>query len=234
MKPRVILVRPRRTYSDDGKEPSRTEAEPAARTVEVNKKSSGKGRVNYPSIEGVIINPLPGPGGQEEEKKQGVEHVLSLALALPPSEQKILLARLALSQQAQKPGDRELEMWAVGVQTALAGVSGGEAGAAQGVMLIRRSLAASSCWAPVTDFMERAGFAGLEVSKRQSVYLMLADLLVKYAAAVSRKVSAPLTAKFVANNAQHIAAIFDNAFPGYVAAGLAPMVAARLVAPRPS
>jgi hypothetical protein len=113
----------------------------------------------------------------------------------------------------------------------LVSIIGGQAGAAHGIMLVKRSLAISSSWGPVAEFMSAAGFDRLEVSKRQSVYYMLADLLVKYASSLSRKLKVPLTPKLVANCAQQIAAVFDTAFPGYVAAGLAPLVAARLTSP---
>lgn len=210
---RVVLVRPKQARTDYSKQDKKSPPE-----------NSG---VYTPLMGGIYKPPFPQGGGAETETS-GVESLLAQAESLSPADRKTLLARLALNQQAEKPGDRELEMWTAGVQSALAAISGGESGAAHASMIVKRCLAPSANWAPVAEFMYSAGFDKLEVVKRQSIYYLLGELLVKYAAGVSRKVSAPLTPKFVASCSVHLWAVFNSAFPGYLAAGLAPIVAQRL------
>jgi hypothetical protein len=225
VKKRATTSRPVRDYSKPGY--PRSEQGSAAD----DKKSGGTGRVNYPSLEGVIINPpsSPGPG---KEKPAALEAILEQVALLPPADRKKLLARLSLDQQSQKPEERELSMWTAGVTEALERISGGASGASHGPMVMRRYLAPSSCWTPIAEFVEAAGFSSLEVTKRQSIYNMLASLLVQYASSVASQVGAPLTPKFVADRCQHIGVVFETAFPGYLRAGLARVVAERLTEKR--
>lgn len=125
-------------------------------------------------------------------------------------------------------------MWAAAAYTAMVEAIGAGVGAAHGPLVLKRHLAAASNWAKVCDFMRASGLDKLEVTQRQSVYSMLAELVVARAVSVARAVRAPLTPKFVADRAADIAAIFDLAYPGYLASGLAPMVAARLTQHRPA
>ena len=68
----------------------------------------------------------------------------------------------------------------------------------------------------------------LAVPERQSVYNLLADLVVRHAHGISMRSAAPLSPKLVANCSNNVASIFDKAFPGYVRAGLAHIVARQL------
>lgn len=215
-------------------EPSSRRAEQPSSEPEKDDEKSGLGEgVLYPPKGGIYKTPrLPTvPGGEKQETRTnpGLDSVLASALAMSPGERKQLLARLSLAQNAERAEGRDLEMWVAGVSRALAAAQGHGAGDSHAVMLVRRVLGPSQAWEPVAEFLARSGFDKLEVTSRQSVLYMLASLLVKYAAGVARNVGAPLTPKFVAGCSQHVAAVFDNAFPGYLAAGLAPLVARRLV-----
>lgn len=75
--------------------------------------------------------------------------------------------------------------------------------------------------------MSVAGLSELPVVDRQAVYNMLADLLVQHAKELARYTGAPFSVKFIANLAQNISGVFDAAFPGYLEAGLAHVVARR-------
>lgn len=231
---RVMLTRPEQANKRVYSRPSRSEGAVPGPGPD----SGGKGEENKigqkiprgvtPSIEGGITPRFSAAEKAEEEKKAGVDGLLKQALALGPKERKLLLASLALAERPEQAGGRDLDMWALGVARALGDAAGAGAGGGYGELLVRRSLAPASAWQPVAEFMERAGLSGLEVVRRQSVYFMLADLLVQYSASVAAKVGAPLTPRFVANNARHVGAVFENAFPGYLGAGMAPLVAARL------
>lgn len=77
-------------------------------------------------------------------------------------------------------------------------------------------------------FMADAKFDQLKVAERQSVYALLAQMVVTQAQAISRNGYAPLGPKLVANCSQNIAGLFDQNFPGYLRAGLAHIVARQL------
>ena len=179
----------------------------------------------YPSIEGVLHTPPFISHGDEKEKKTSVDELVNLASKLTKPELKELLARLALSAStADRTDSRDLDMWVVGVQTAMARAIGSSDGAALAPMHLKRNLAAVSSWGAVQDFMTRSKLGEADVMHRQAVYMRLAELVVRVAHSNARAVQAPLTVKLVASRAENIAAIFDTAFPGYLAAGLASII----------
>lgn len=160
----------------------------------------------------------------------GVDELLTHANALTRSERKELLDRLALATHLtdRAANNRDLEMWAISVSSALHDAIGSGVGVAYGSMLVKRTMAASSNWRPIEDFMASSGLADLQVVERQAVYSMLAKLLVEHAEQVAARSGAPLSPKLVGGCAVNIGGVFDSAFPGYLAAGLAPMVAAQM------
>lgn len=200
----------------------------------VNQKIAGEGMGVYTPLKGGIYTPpLPVPlvGGKKE--KVSVEEALAFTDRLSPADRKTLLARLALAEQTAKQGTgRDLDMWAQAVYEALVQAVGTEAGAGQGPALLKRSLGLPAAWAPVVAFMEASKLRGLTVTERQSVYALLAKMVIQNARFISRKSGAPMSAKLVSNCATHVASLFDNAFPGYVASGLALMVARQLTGPK--
>lgn len=144
--------------------------------------------------------------------------------SLGVEQRKELLAYLALEQQATKQPSRDLEMWSVAVVEALDKAIGPSIGA----LVIRKQLSASTAWNPVAQFMEASRLQDLTVVERQGIYTLLAKLLVKHAREVAQRSGAPLSGKLVASCAGNLPGVFDGAFPGYLAAGLAPMVARSL------
>lgn len=97
-----------------------------------------------------------------------------------------------------------------------------------GPLIIKRVVGSTSQWRSVADFMQSAGFADLKVVERQSVYMLLADLLVKYAKGIARHSNVPLSPKLVGNCVANLAGVFDQSFPGYLEAGLAHVIVRRL------
>lgn len=93
-------------------------------------------------------------------------------------------------------------------------------------------MGAYSAWEPVAEFIEVARLDALRPAERFAVFELLAKLLVDRAKRVANRADIPLTPKLIASNAQYIAGIFDNAFPGYLAAGLVGAVSRRLVSGR--
>lgn len=160
-----------------------------------------------------------------------VEELLAKAQALTATQRLELLDQLSLANKlTRKAGqDRDLDMWAEGVYNALETRIGTSEGSAYGRLLVKQLLAPSSNWRPMQDFMQESRLCELKVPERASVYFMLAELLVKHAARIAAHTGAPLGPKLVGSCAQAIAGVFDQAFPGYLRAGLAKIAARQLV-----
>lgn len=182
---------------------------------------AGRG-VDAPPLEGGT--PLPPAADQVEELKK-------VCLQLPPKQLKKMLDELAASQLLDLSGvsaaDRDLGMWAEAVHKALQDCLGSSGQDLPGVQAVRKLLSASSHWAPVQAFMQASKLDQGTVQERQLAYHCLAGLLVRHARGVARHTGAPLVPKFVANCCHNISGVFDEAFPGYVASGLARLVVKR-------
>lgn len=176
--------------------------------------------------------PLPlggGEGGGELPQHGAVAEIKKLAASLDPAARKQLLAELSLAASDADTGDvRDLDMWVQAVYWALVDANGGSAGAVPGPAIVKRALASSGGWSNVRGFMADAKFDQLKVAERQSVYALLAQMVVTQAQAIARNGYAPLGPKLVANCSQNIAGLFDQNFPGYLRAGLAHIVARQL------
>lgn len=175
--------------------------------------------------------------GVEEKKKEeakpcvSLESLLELANQLPASERKQLLARLALQAQTSDKGDdRDKDMWSCAVYDGLVSVVGGGVGGLGGPAVVKRVLTVPAAWGPISGFMASSRLDRLNVTERQSVYGLLAGLAIQRAQEMSRHASIPLSAKLVGTCSANMAGIFEQAFPGYLASGLAPLVAKQLVA----
>lgn len=166
----------------------------------------------------------------ETEKKNNVQTILEQAQQLSQVERKQLLAKLVLTDQKSKNwNERDVDMWVMALYNVLLSVSGGASSGLAGPAVIKRLIGTFNAFSPVSDFMASAGFEQLTVLERQSVYLSLAALVVTQAQSVARHASIPLSVKLVANCAQNVAALFEQAFPGYLASGLALVVARRII-----
>ena len=203
-KTRVVLVRPERDYPDRSR---------------MGDRGDPKGSP-------------PGPHRSLSKiEKPKLQELLRMAEGLPAEERQQILDHLALKAQVTDPASiRDLEMWSGAIYEALQEALGASAGAMGGPMVIRRAVAVPSVWKPVDVFMKASKLSDLQVRERQSVYRLLAQLLVDHARFVAKRSGAPLSAKLVGNCAGSISGVFEGAFPGYLQAGLAPIVARRLAA----
>lgn len=194
------------------------------------KKSKGAGNNPPPP-------PIPFRGGEGRgvlpragTAEMKAEDVLSLANKLSPEQRKQLLASLALQEQTADPvKQRDVDMWAGAVYSGLVATNGGSPGGVPGPAVVKRILAAPSAWKPVDGFMEACKFDQLSVTERQSVYNLLADLVIKHAAQIAHRSKIPLSPKLIGTCSSNVASLFDLAFPGYMRAGLAHIVARRLI-----
>jgi hypothetical protein len=167
---------------------------------------------------------------EKKENRATLEEAVNLASQLTPSERKQLLAKLALTAGALDiEQSRDVDMWSVAVQTGLQAAHGGGDSPALGPALVKRTVGSSQAWGPVDSFMRNNGLDKLQVSHRQGVYMLLAKLVIERAQDVASYTNQPLSAKLVGTCSANIAGVFDKAFPGYIAAGLVPLVAKQLV-----
>jgi len=222
MKAKVVLTRniPARDTSDE-----------FVRGTDVDKKSPVKKAGFIPPLKGGINKPPVLPG-RSAERKMGVDDLLAAADLLEPAERKQLLDRLSLARSAAPDAAlRDVEMWSVAVYEALGAANGSGSGAAQGPMIIKRSVAAPGAWAPVAEFMDTSGFKDLKVAERQAAYRFLAQLLVDHVVSIARAKGLPVGAKLVSSCAGQISEVFERAFPGYIASGLAKVVVRQMMRP---
>lgn len=160
-----------------------------------------------------------------------VSDLLSLAQTLTAADRLALLDQLALQNQmaAKAAASPDLDMWAEGVRMALDDAIGGAEGQ-YGALLVKRLLAPSASWRPVEAFMASSKLGGgLQRTERMAVYYMLARLLVDDAERACEWTGAPLSAKVVAQRTDRLAGVFEQSFPGYLASGLAPLVARQML-----
>lgn len=208
--PRVALLRPKRNYE-------------GADYLAKNKNSQG---VNLPPT-----HPLRSRGvgvGVAPKGEDEINEVIKVAAGLSVEDRRDLIARLTLELDAKHdPKSRDVEMWAGALHAALQDALGGALGATVGVMTFKTLVAPSKAWQPMSEFMRRSRIGEAQVVERQAMYNLLAELVVSYARKIAKHTGAPLTAKFLVNCSSNIAGVFDAAFPGYLAAGLAPVVARR-------
>lgn len=170
-------------------------------------------------LKGAPLPPsFPGPGTTEIEL--GINALLAQADKLPPAARKQLLDQLALKASTEQHDPRDVDMWAGAIYEALQRQLGAGGGSLGGPMTVKRAVGAPSAFGFIRDFVVDSGLADATVMERQSFYKLLARLLVNHAADVARHVGAPLSVKFVANNSNNVAAVFERAFPGYLRSGL--------------
>lgn len=214
MNRRVVLTRP--AYN----RPAVTRRSVGAGTID------GLGREESPLKGGSL--PTPVTGSVKEEI--GVSNVLDLANQLTAAQRQELLDQLALNNQLTNKAatNPDLDLWAQAIHNALGEVIGAEEGGSYGVMLIKRILGSTAAWRPVEKFMSVSRLGEAKRTERYSVYLLLARMLVEHAATVASRSGAPLSAKLVGTCTVNLPGVFEKNFPGYLAAGLAPMVAKQM------
>lgn len=177
--------------------------------------------------EGSPILPRTPTKKNEQELIQQAKDLVGL---LDPAQKKRLLDELALEQlstSATKTPDqaRNLDMWATAVYEAFSAALGGSTATGIGPVLVRRTMAQQSVWAPVESFLEVSRLGELSVQERLGIFRMLAQMLVSHSRKVARYGKVPVSIKLVGNNTGNLAGLFEDAFPGYLAAGMARIVA---------
>lgn len=159
------------------------------------------------------------------ERTSEATDLFTAATSLSVEERQRLLDHLALSlQENLSPQHRELAAWSEAVRESV------EAAVQINLppALIRRAYAARSAWKPVEGIFAAARLEKVEVAVRSLVYRLFADILVEHAVYAAKKAEVPLSVKFLVNCSVNLPGLVENAFPGYLAAGLLPVVAKRL------
>ncbi len=173
-------------------------------------------------------NPFRGLGSPSVSPGSQVPDLLQKANKLTEAERKelaeALLLGLHLDSKRNGPA-RDVEMWSSAVHAALQKAIGGSGGDLLGPAVLRKQLAVVSAWQPVEDFMKHSRLVELTVTERQACYNLLATMIVGHARIVARKSGAPLCGKLVSKCTPNLSGVFENAFPGYLEAGLAKVVA---------
>lgn len=157
-----------------------------------------------------------------------VEKVVGLAQTLTVAERKKVLDSLSLGIDETKL--RDIDMWVNKIyeicqhkeHSSVVGF---------GPALLKSHVGAKVSWQPVADFMETTGLQKLKVVERQSIYKLLASLVVDDARRVARNADIPFSPKLIAGRAAYVGSLFDNSFPGYLQAGggsVLPLAIARL------
>ena len=151
------------------------------------------------------------------------EQILELFQTLTPSERKDTLAKLAYSMKVKPRGDvplevRDIEMWFDSISTEFNTHFQGTITSPPAAVLAKSD---KTSYEVLQVFMKASGLDSMKVIERKRVYLILAQLLVKYADGVAKNYQIPLTSKFVLNCSYTLPSLFDEAFPGYLEAGLA-------------
>ena len=221
---RVILVRPEYTRPAYTRL-VHTDTTPAASEAE-------KTGTPTPLYRGGMGGPQNTTASDHQQKEENnIQALLDQFLTLPQQQRKLFLDQAAAAQlldSANTEAARDVQMWSVAVYDALCAAVGGPGAINLGPLSVKKVLGAATAFAPVASFMSVGGMDTLPVVDRQAVYVLLADLLVKHAKGIARHTGTPLALKLVANCTNNVAGVFDNAFPGYLQAGLAPLVARQM------
>lgn len=143
------------------------------------------------------------------------------------AERQALLDRLSLSLMETEDG-RDVAMWATSVLSALSSRLGSGGAPVGGVALVKSIVGTKKAFAPLASFIQEAKLDDLTVTERQAALNYLAGLVVDDAADLARYTKQPLGLKLVAQRAAHVRAIFDQAFPTYLASGIAKIVFRRM------
>lgn len=75
--------------------------------------------------------------------------------------------------------------------------------------------------ASVDEFIASAVPGTISTGERKAIYDLLARLAAERASTISHKAAIPLSLKLILSTTKEIRGIFDLAFPGYLASGLA-------------
>lgn len=159
-----------------------------------------------------------------EESETG--SLIDAITALPEAEKKRILDALALTlQDSSSLQDRNLQMWCEALAESFTATTRTHVA----VMLLRRGFAVKAVWSVFTELFGLADLERVQVRDRTALLRLFADLLVEHAVYVAKRSSAPLSAKLLVSCSANMVGLVENAFPGYLAAGLLPMVARQML-----
>lgn len=228
---KVVLTRPATRYpsgapvssiftSTNAATPSRTHAPVRECTPTTN------------VVSGVHVRDARNAHARTHAREEG-EEVTDVLERMSAQQKKELLDRLLLEKHAADTAtgsNRDVDMWATAVYTALVRVTRSSDPGLVGPGVVRRLLGVGAVWRPVAEFMQATGLMELTVTERQAAYYMLADLLVAHARVVARRSGAPLGAKLVGQCVTNLPGLVDQSFPGYAEAGMLKVVARQRMA----
>lgn len=172
----------------------------------------------------------------------GIETIKKLCRDLSPSQRKEVRDYITYLDKEEKQNllassrtgqslSRDEEMLADSLEQSLAEALGTPRQAHNRPAAILGSL--RDCYAIVEAFVQATGLSRSKSYERKALYNMLAGMLVDYSRQLATKIGAPLSFKFVLQNSAKMPALFDLAYPGYAASGLAGIVADRLLQHQP-
>lgn len=211
----------------------------------VRRQSSGERRVFLSRANQENGTPHPPIGGMEgvpvfsgnrvnsrerkkaEDSSSSILDVERKALGMTKADRQALLDRLALSLHENESG-RDSSMWLLAVVGALQAHLGAGGASAYGPAVAKAHVAASKVFKPVADFIRLVGLDEFSVPERQAALNYLASLVVEDAAALAKVTRIPLGPKMVGQRQANVNAIFDQAFPSYLAAGLGKIIFRRM------
>ena len=219
---RVVLTRPAHT-----RKPYRAETPPVGSHVSTPTNTPTGPTSEHTTTTNVVSVVCEGGGSRVHAHANQATDFLDRLKQLPEKERKTVLDSLLLELQlsADTRPDRDVGMWAEAVHRELTRRLGSMDGGLVGPMVVRKTVAVGTSWKPVDSFMRSSRLNELTVTERQRAYYLLAELLVRHARAVARRSGVPLSPKLVANCTVNLPGLFEDAFPGYLNAGLAKVVA---------
>lgn len=192
-------------------------------------------------------HPFRGRGGVPSRpllpvRGNDVEVVKGLCRALDVRQRKEVRDYIAYLDKEQKQNlltstrtgqslERDEEMWADSLEQLLGEALGTPPSARHRSAAILGSLRDS--FAVVQAFVQAAGLMQQVSYNRKVIYNLLAGFVVEYSKQLAAKIGAPLSFKFVLQNVERLPALFDRAYPGYVQAGLACIVADQIINSQP-
>lgn len=225
MKQPVTLVSSRspargRTTSTPVTKTSKVSVTPASKTSKTS--STAATLHTTPSKEGSLY-----VGGACSVEAPTVESLLEGVKVLSSADRKQLLDALALmvlNESKKVKESRDFSLWVEAVFVWL------KRALPLGVppLILRQQLLQKAAWEPVEVFMRDSGFASMPVADRVTIYHTMAEILVAATRARAASRGFVLSPKAVADNCRNIAGLFEEAFPGYIAAGLVHIIIKRV------
>ena len=121
--------------------------------------------------------------------------------------------------------DRDLAMWGESLAAELKRVTGEGTGTFPGNPTLRKLLVGG--YAPVLQATTASGIDRYGSADRKMWYGLLSKLLIEHSLTIAAFVKAPVCMKFILQQTDKVPGLVENAFPGYIRAGLVGVVISR-------